>query len=106
MNKLNSGLLALMLMSVGFAAAANGPDNRSSRPHMGNHHNVLFSVAQQTTTPNETLKKLANDAPKAADGKRYLVKMSIVEVPEYVPTKQKPTSQPTKSAPAPEPAAQ
>lgn len=82
MKKLNAGLFAIALMSVGFAAAANGVNQKMPRQHMGNHHNMVYSVAEQTTTPNETAKKLANSAPKIEDGKRYIVKMSIVEVPE------------------------
>ncbi|WP_321158072.1 hypothetical protein [Providencia stuartii] len=98
MTKLNSGLLAIMLMSIGFSAAANGPNNKVPRSHMGNHPNMLFSVTQQTTTPNETLKKLANDALKVAEGKRYMVKMSIVEMPEYAPMKRGAAPQPANAA--------
>lgn len=87
MKKINTGILAIMLMSAGFAAsAANTQNNQSPRHHMGEHPNMVYSVAQQTTTPNETLKKLVSDAPKSADGKRYMVKVSIVEVPEYKKT--------------------
>ncbi|WP_353242314.1 hypothetical protein [Providencia sp.] len=87
MKKLNAGLLALALMSVGFAATAanigNGGNNHMQRQHMGNHHNMMYSVAEQTTTPNETVKKLANNAPKIEDGKRYVVKVTVIEVPEF-----------------------
>lgn len=104
MTKLNTGLLAIMLMSVGFAAsAANGPDNKSPRHHMGTPHNVIYSVAQQTTTPNETLKKLANDAPKATEGKRYMVKMTIVEVPDFTQMKRGPAQQATNAITPPAP---
>ena len=92
MKKINSGLLALVLMSVGFAAVANdvnnnhrprqNMENSSPRQHMGNHHNMVYSVAEQTTTPNETVNKLAANAPKIEDGKRYIVKVSVIEVPE------------------------
>lgn len=83
MKKLNTGLLAIALMSVGFAAAANGVNPKMPRQHMGNHHNMVYSVTEQTTTPNETAKKLANNAPKIEDGKRYIVKVSVMEVPEF-----------------------
>ncbi|MDR2226391.1 hypothetical protein [Providencia rettgeri] len=87
MKKLNAGLFALALMSVGFAATAanigNGGNNHMQRPHMGNHHNMVYSVAEQTTTPNETVKKLANSAPKIEDGKRYVVKVTVMEVPDF-----------------------
>ena len=105
MNKLNTGLLAIMLMSVGFAAsAANGSDNKSPRHHMRARHNVIYSVTQQTTNPNETLQKLANDAPKAADGKRYMVKMTIVEVPDFNQIKRGSTQQSTNAVTPPAPA--
>ncbi|HGN1705200.1 TPA: hypothetical protein ACKRTE_001031 [Providencia rettgeri] len=83
MKKLNAGLFAIALMSVGFAAAANGVNPKMPRHHMGNHHNMVYSVTEQTTTPNETVKKLANSAPKLEDGKRYIVKVSVMEAPEY-----------------------
>lgn len=84
MKKLNAGLFALALMSVGFTAtAANIGNNHMQRQHMGNHHNMVYSVAEQTTTPNETVKKLANNAPKIEDGKRYVVKVTVMEVPEF-----------------------
>lgn len=101
MKKMNSGLLAIILMSVGFSAAANGPNNPSLRQHRDNHPNVVYHVAQQTTTPNETLKKLVNDAPKTADGKRYKVKMTIVEVPEYRKGNRMPTIPTVNTAPVP-----
>lgn len=92
MKKINSGLLALVLMSVGFVAVANGANNNhtprqnmensSPRQHMGNHHNMVYSVTEQTTTPNETIKKIANNVPKIEDGKRYIVKVAVIEVPE------------------------
>ncbi|MCW2255143.1 hypothetical protein M2263_001234 [Providencia alcalifaciens] len=107
MKKINSSLLAIMLMSVGFAAvAANAPDNKSLRHQMGGHPNVVYSVTQQTTTPNETLKKLVNDAPKAEDGKRYMVKMTIVEVPEFNKMNRNNAKQPTNTASTAVPAAQ
>lgn len=86
MKKLNAGLFALALMAVGFTAAANGVNNKMPRQHMGgNHHNMVYSVAEQTTTPNETVKKLANGTPKIEDGKRYVVKVTVMEVPEFKP---------------------
>ena len=91
MKKVNSSLLAILLMSVGFAAAANGPHSMSPRQHMDNHPNVVYSVTQQTATPNETLKKLVNDAPETKDGKRYMVKVTIVEVPEFNRDSKNPT---------------
>ncbi|MGJ3352178.1 hypothetical protein [Providencia sp. Je.9.19] len=83
MKKINSGLLALVLMSVGFVAVANSANNNHTpRQHMGNHHNMVYSVTEQTTTPNETIKKIANNVPKIEDGKRYIVKVAVIEVPE------------------------
>lgn len=103
MKKLNLGLFALALMSVGFAAtAANmgyGGNNHPQRQHMGNHHNMVYSVAEQTTTPNETVKKLANSAPKIEDGKRYVVKVTVMEVPELTNTNNTPMPKPV-NAPA------
>lgn len=105
MNKLNQGLLAAILMSVGFAAAAANVDmNKSPRHHGGNHHNMVYSVTEQTTKPNETLKKLANDTPKIEDGKRYMVKMSVVEVPDFKPAQPMPMPMPM-PVPATAPAA-
>ncbi|MBW3106197.1 hypothetical protein KYI78_13275 [Providencia rettgeri] len=91
MKKLNTGLLALALLTVGFTAAANGINHKMPRQHMGNHHNMVYSVAEQTMTPNETAKKLANNAPKIEDGKRYVVKVTVMEVPEYKPMNAMPT---------------
>ncbi len=98
MKKINTGLLALALMSIGFAASANGVNNQTPRQHMGNHHNMVYSVAEQTTTPNETAKKLADAAPKIENGKRYVVKVSVVEVPEYSNSKNKPMPLPVKAS--------
>ncbi|QNP22375.1 hypothetical protein H9L31_16005 [Providencia rettgeri] len=94
MKKLNTGLLALALLTVGFTAAANGVNHKMPRQHMGNHHNMVYSVAEQTMTPNETAKKLANNAPKIEDGKRYVVKVTVMEVPEYKPMNAMPTPGP------------
>ncbi|EPJ8534144.1 MULTISPECIES: hypothetical protein [Providencia] len=99
MKKLNTGLLALALLTVGFTAAANGVNQKMPRQHMGNHHNMVYSVAEQTTTPNETVKKLANSAPKIEDGKRYIVKVTVMEVPEFKPMNTMPIPEPI-SAPA------
>ncbi|ENU1226486.1 hypothetical protein [Providencia rettgeri] len=99
MKKLNTGLLALALLTVGFTAAANGVNQKMPRQHMGNHHNIIYSVAEQTTTPNETAKKLANNTPKIEDGKRYIVKVTVMEVPEFKAMNTMPTPKPI-SAPA------
>lgn len=96
MKKLNTGLLALALLTVGFTAAANGVNYKMPRQQMGNHHNMVYSVAEQTTTPNETAKKLANNAPKIEDGKRYVVKVTVMEVPEFKPMKTMPTPEPVR----------
>ncbi|WP_272568553.1 hypothetical protein [Providencia sp. PROV255] len=94
MKKLNTSLLALALLTVGFTAAANGVNQKMPRQHMGNHHNMVYSVAEQTTTPNETVKKLANSAPKIEDGKRYIVKVTVMEVPEFKTMNTMPTPEP------------
>lgn len=94
MKKLNTSLLALALLTVGFTAAANGVNHKMPRQHMGNHHNMVYSVAEQTMTPNETAKKLANNAPKIEDGKRYIVKVTVMEVPEFKPMNAMPTPEP------------
>ncbi|HEC8345288.1 TPA: hypothetical protein RG646_RS02520 [Providencia rettgeri] len=89
MKKITTSLFALTLMSIGFAATAanigNGGNNHMPHQHMGNgnHHNMVYSVAEQTTTPNETIKKLADNTPKIEDGKRYMVKVTVMEVPEF-----------------------
>ncbi|WP_369311480.1 hypothetical protein [Providencia rettgeri] len=100
MKKLHAGLFALALMSVGFAAtAANVGNGPLPRQHMGNHHNMVYSVAEQTTTPNETVKKLANNAPKIEEGKRYVVKVVVMEVPEFSNSNNMPAPKPV-NAPA------
>lgn len=99
MKKLNQGLLAAVLLTAGFAAMANGVNNKSPRPYAGNHHNMVYSVTEQTTQPNETIKKLVNNVPKIEDGKRYMIRVSVVEIPEQAPMKQ-PTAPVSIPAPA------
>ena len=102
MKKVNAGLLALVLMSVGFGAAANVPNHKMPRQHMGNpHHEVVYSVTERTTTPNETVKKIANNAPKIEDGKRYVVRVSVIEVPELTNGKPIPAPMPANPPKAP-----
>lgn len=97
MKKLNTSLLALALLTVGFTAAANGVNHKMPRQHMGNHHNMVYSVTEQTTTPNETVKKLANSTPKIEDGKRYVVKVTVMEAPEFKAMNTIPTPEPMRT---------
>ncbi|MEQ5285232.1 hypothetical protein [Providencia huaxiensis] len=97
MKKLNTSLLALALLTVGFTAAANGVNHKMPRQHMGNHHNMVYSVTEQTTTPNETVKKLANITPKIEDGKRYVVKVTVMEAPEFKAMNTMPTPEPMRT---------
>ncbi|MCG9537390.1 hypothetical protein ABN306_01460 [Providencia huaxiensis] len=97
MKKLNTSLLALALLTVGFTAAANGVNHKMPRQHMGNHHNMVYSVTEQTTTPNETVKKLANSTPKIEDGKRYVVKVTVMEAPEFKAMNTMPTPEPMRA---------
>ncbi|WP_333988120.1 hypothetical protein, partial [Providencia huaxiensis] len=89
--------LALALLTVGFTAAANGVNHKMPRQHMGNHHNMVYSVTEQTTTPNETVKKLANSTPKIEDGKRYVVKVTVMEAPEFKAMNTMPTPEPMRT---------
>lgn len=59
-------------------------DNRhynASGRHYGMHNGVMqYSTSLQTTQPDEALKKIAADAPKAENGKQYVVHVSVVEI--------------------------
>ena len=90
MKKLNTSLLALALLTVGFTAAANGVNQKMPR------RDLIVTGVQTCALPisNETVKKLANSAPKIEDGKRYIVKVTVMEVPEFKPMNTMPTPEP------------
>ncbi|KPD02230.1 hypothetical protein [Moellerella wisconsensis] len=87
MNKIKSGLLAVALLTVGFNAAAadlhpNGPGPHSQRQHSQQQHNAVYQSSIQTENPNESLKKLAADAPTIEQGKSYYVRVGVADISE------------------------
>ncbi|EPU3837197.1 hypothetical protein [Providencia stuartii] len=54
--------------------------NGSGR-HYGRHNGAMqYSTSIQTTQPDETLKKIAADAPRGESGKQYVVRVSVIEI--------------------------
>ncbi|HEF8774918.1 hypothetical protein AB7179_02140 [Providencia manganoxydans] len=54
--------------------------NASGR-HYGMHNGAMqYSTSLQTAQPDEALKKIALDAPKAESGKQYVVHVSVIEI--------------------------
>ncbi|MEX6178411.1 hypothetical protein AB6G03_15880 [Providencia hangzhouensis] len=46
---------------------------------------MQYSTSIQTAQPDETLKKIAADAPKGENGKQYMVKVAVVEITPNTP---------------------
>lgn len=61
-------------------------DNYRKHNNTGRHRGMMqYSSSIQTSQPDETLKKIAADAPKGENGKQYRVSVKVVEITPNVP---------------------
>ncbi|MEQ5399125.1 hypothetical protein ABN303_00320 [Providencia rettgeri] len=61
-------------------------DNYRHSNYANRHRGMMqYSTSIQTAQPDETLKKIAADAPKGENGKQYMVKVAVVEITPNTP---------------------
>ncbi|MEY0474101.1 hypothetical protein [Providencia huaxiensis] len=61
-------------------------DNYRHSNYANRHRGMMqYSTSIQTAQPDETLKKIAADAPKGENGKQYMVKVAVVEITPNAP---------------------